>query len=262
MRYCKNIINYFQDRMKKNVIYLVFFFLLLGFVSSRPEKDVAIHDLQYDLSRYIKDYYCIYLKYPTVNELCDFCWDIVNSANECRFRTYCEYQNEERLNINGTGAEYLLSFLKENHDNILFQKEGQILVILWQSKLLQTVHLNYCDLINESYNRWNFFSFFDSLGNYKRIDNDEEDFIAMRKKVKQKYQSVDNGQGEILKPYLIRYDRISKYAFLCPQDSEIASKPYLKDFEILLDSFLLKKKMQMIQFVSFIPPFDSEHKDF
>ena len=152
--------------------------------------------------------------------------------------------------------------MKENHDNILFQKEGQILVILWQSKLLQTVHLNYCDLINESYNRWNFFSFFDSLGNYKRIDNDEEDFIAMRKKVKQKYQSVDNGQGEILKPYLIRYDRISKYAFLCPQDSEIASKPYLKDFEILLDSFLLKKKMQMIQFVSFIPPFDSEHKDF
>ena len=47
---------------------------------------------------------------------------------------------------------------------------------------LQTVHLNYCDLINESYNRWNFFSFFDSLGNYKRIDNDEEDFIAMRKR--------------------------------------------------------------------------------
>ena len=31
---------------------------------------------------------------------------------------------------------------------------------------------------------------------------------------------------------------------------------------LLLDSFLLKKKMQMIQFVSFIPPFDSEHKDF
>lgn len=55
------------------MLYISFsFFLLLGCVSSRPEKDVAIHDLQYDLSRYIKDYYCIYLKYPTVNELCDF----------------------------------------------------------------------------------------------------------------------------------------------------------------------------------------------
>ena len=93
------------------MLYISFsFFYFLGCVSSRPKRMWLSMICKYDLSRYIKDYYCIYLKYPTVNELCDFCWDIVNSANEYRFRTYCEYQNEERLNINGTGAEYLLSF--------------------------------------------------------------------------------------------------------------------------------------------------------
>ena len=104
-------------------------------------------DLAYDVNRYVKLYYCDYLKYPTVDELYTYCWRITNSANDFRFQSFTEFEKVEKMKTNGTGVEDLLRFMLKNKTDLAFRQSRGELYVLWKGK--KAFRVNYDSPLNK-----------------------------------------------------------------------------------------------------------------
>ena len=150
-------------------------------------------DLAYDVSRYIKLYYCDYLQYPTVEELYAYCWRITNSANDFRFQSFTEFEKVEKMKTNGTGAEDLLRFLLKNKTDLAFRQSRGELYVLWKGKKAFRVNYDYCLLKDNYRDQWHFYCCFDSAGIAIPMDaNAEDSFINLRKNIRQNIISIRN----------------------------------------------------------------------
>ena len=116
-------------------------------------------DLAYDVNRYVKLYYCDYLKYPTVDELYTYCWRITNSANDFCFQSFTEFEKVEKMKTNGTGVENLLRFMLKNKTDLAFRQSRGELYVLWKGKKAFRVNYDYCLLKDNYRDQWHFYCF-------------------------------------------------------------------------------------------------------
>lgn len=210
----------------------------------------TFRDLGYDVNRYVKLYYCNYLKYPTVEELYTYCWRITNSANDFRFRSFTEFEKVEKMKTNGTGAEDFLRFLLNNKINLAFRQSRGELHVLWKDKKVFRVNYDYCSLKDSYRDQWHLYCFFDSAGVAIPMDaNAEDSFINLRKKIRQKY-ILCQSPGIISENLLLRFSRGGGYIVYCPTEINIYENNYLEELRCSLDTFLQNRNMQTIQFVT------------
>ena len=210
-------------------------------------------DLAYDVNRYVKLYYCDYLKYPTVDELYTYCWRITNSANDFRFQSFTEFEKVEKMKTNGTGVEDLLRFMLKNKTDLAFRQSRGELYVLWKGKKAFRVNYDYCLLKDNYRDQWHFYCFFDSVGVAIPMDaNAEDSFINLRKNICQKYY-FDQELKRASENILLRYNRDTGYKVFCSTKVDIDKNDYLKELGCSLDTFLLNRNIQMIQFITTAP---------
>lgn len=137
--------------MKENEkVFIVILFPLSSLFSCKSslpdsaQANYTSHDAIYDMSRYIKMYYCSYLDYPNIENLHTYCWRITNSANDFHFQSFTDYEKAGKRNTNGTGVESLLGFLLKNNQQLVFERKGGTLQILWKSKKFFLLDYDYC----------------------------------------------------------------------------------------------------------------------
>ena len=80
----------------------------------------------------------------------------------------------------------------------------------------------------------------------------EEEFYIIRKEIRDKYVT-DTMQRSKFQPCLLRYDRDRGYQLYSPSKSRIKQSIYLNKLGCALDTFLLNRDIQMIQFVTNLP---------
>lgn len=239
--------------MKKYLLIILFpLWGLFSCKSSLPDSEQANYtsrDVIYDMSRYIKMYYCRYLKYPDKKDLYNYCWRITNSANDFRFQSFADYEKAGKRNTNGTGVESLLSFLSKNNKHLIFKRKDGTLQVLWKGKKAFLIDYDYCKMKDNYREQKDFYCLFDSLGVPAPMDfDDEEVFYELRKKTRQKYYPNEQSQS-IYKTVLLRYNRNTGYKSYCLTDISIYKNKYLKELAYALDIFLLHRDMQTIQFI-------------
>lgn len=238
--------------MKKYLLIILFpLSSLFSCKSSLPDSAQAnytSHDAIYDMSRYIKMYYCSYLDYPNIENLHTYCWRITNSANDFHFQSFTDYEKAGKRNTNGTGVESLLGFLLKNNQQLVFERKGGTLQILWKSKKFFLLDYDYCKMKDDYREQKNFYCLFDSLGVSMPMDfDDEEIFYELRNKTHQKY--YPNKQSQPIKTTILRYNINTGYQSYCLTDISIYKNKYLKELAYALDTFLLNRDMQTIQFI-------------
>jgi hypothetical protein len=97
------------------------------------------------------------------------------------------------------------------------------------------------------------FTYFYNSSGYCSKDFDyEEEFYIIRKEIRNKYVT-DTMQRSKFQPCLLRYDRDRGYQLYSPSKSRIKQSIYLNKLGCALDTFLLNRDIQMIQFVTNLP---------
>lgn len=238
----------------KNVIFRILILLLCLYSCKSSflifeSTDYTLQRFEYDISRYVKLYYTSYLEYPDTEKLWLYCWEITNSANNYRFQSFTDYEKAGPKDTNATGAESFLRFLSNNKKRISLKKEKGKLLVLLNGKEILLINHDYCEMKNDQREQHNLYRLFDSLGVSKPIDfDDEKTFYNLRKQIHQKHYSSKPTQ-ESYEKVLLRYDRDRGYKVYCLSAS-IDENDYLKELATALDTFLLNRKEQMIQFVT------------
>lgn len=96
----------------KPIIRILLIVLLLVLYSC---KSIALYDtstdydFKFDLYSQVKMYFRANLKYPTVNELWDYCWKITNEVNDNTFLSFDDFDKAAYKNV--SGREELLQHL-------------------------------------------------------------------------------------------------------------------------------------------------------
>ena len=237
--------------MKRFVVYMFSgLILVLCSCKSLPSKESNLpdYDFKYDLYSHLKWYYRANLKYPSIKELYDFYWGIINEANENQYATFNDFEKATQKNM--TGRESLLRHLSLYKDDISFEKKDKSMDILWKGKKWMKIKIELCEMIKEK--SYLFTYFYKSLDDYSRDFNYEESFLEIKKEIRDKYLT-DSVQRDKLQTCLLRYDTDKGYQVFCPSDSRIKQNTYLSKLGCALDTFLLNRDIQMIQFVTNLP---------
>ena len=88
----------------KPIIRILLIVLLLVLYSC---KSIALYDtstdydFKFDLYSQVKMYFRANLKYPTVNELWDYCWKITNEVNDNTFLSFDDFDKAAYKNVSG-----------------------------------------------------------------------------------------------------------------------------------------------------------------
>lgn len=234
------------------LIYIVTLSLMTGCMSFRV-KESEEQELLYDVHRYVRGYYCIYLQYPTVDELFEYCWNMTNGVNDYRFQSYSEYMKVKE-DAYTAGSENILNFLHRNRKDIQFVESNGNLIFYFKSKKMLVFNYDYCSLQKDREMTWEFFHLFDSTGIRRVVNNDEEDFFSMREEVRQEWLLLRDLKPNVFRyPTLLRYSRKTGYTFFCPINPMLHENSYLKNLGVALDTFLLNRNMETIQCVTLIP---------
>ena len=107
-----------------------------------------------------------------------------------------------------------------------------------------------CEMIKK---KSSLFTYFYNSSGYCSKDFDyEEEFYIIRKEIRDKYVT-DTMQRSKFQPCLLRYDRDRGYQLYSPSKSRIKQSIYLNKLGCALDTFLLNRDIQMIQFVTKLP---------
>ena len=90
------------------------------------------YDFKFDLYSHVKWYYRANLKYPSVEELKNFCWKIIDDANDNTFSSFSDF--EKSINKKRTGREDLLQYLSMHKDNLSFEIKNKSMDVFWKGK--------------------------------------------------------------------------------------------------------------------------------
>ena len=112
------------------------------------------------------------------------------------------------------------------------------------------IKIELCEMIKEK--SFLFIYFYKSTNDYDKDFNYEESFLEITKEIRDKYLTDSVQQGK-LQTCLLRYDRDKGYQVFCPPDKRISSNTYLSKLGCALDTFLLNRDIQMVQFVTNLP---------
>ena len=88
----------------KPIIRILLIVLLLVLYSC---KSIALYDtstdydFKFDLYSQVKMYFRANLKYPTVNELWNYCWKITNEVNDDTFLSFDDFDKAAYKNVSG-----------------------------------------------------------------------------------------------------------------------------------------------------------------
>lgn len=211
------------------------------------EKD---NNFGFDFYRYTRDYYSIYLRYPSKDELLNYCWDMTNIANGERFKNI-----EEFLSYGEDDDESFLLFYYRNFDNILFEENDGELYIHYEDG--QTMHLNlgYCDVLEHNSPKLSLFChacLFDSLGTIQRIGDADDDVLITL--ITHFQKSIDPLYEKKYQRMLLRYNLHSKYRVCCPIELDtIVTNESFKNLALSLDTFIINRGAETIQFIMTVP---------
>ena len=236
--------------MKKIVYVITGLFLVIYSCKSLPSGggDSIDYDFKFDLYSHVKWYYRANLKYPSVEELKIFCWEMIDDANDNTFSSFSDF--EKAINKKRTGREDLLRYLSLHKDDILFEVRNKSMNVLWKGKKWMKFKFDLCEMIKK---RSSLFTYFYNSSGYCSKDFDyEEDFYIIRKEIRDKYVT-DTVQRSKFQSCLLRYDRDRGYQLCSPSKSRIIQNIYLNKLGCALDTFLLNRDIQMIQFVTNLP---------
>lgn len=231
-------------------------FILIGFVlifcscrSITLSNDIpADYDFKYDIYSHIRMYFRANLKYPSVDELRNFCWEIINEANDNIFSSFEEYDNAPQKIA--TGREDLLRCLLSNSNEISFEQETKAMYVLWKGRKWIKIEFDLCEMIKTR--SYLFTYFYDSDGHYTMDFDYAEELYKMGRDMREKYLT-DSVHFNGFKPSLLRYDRNKRYQVCCPLNCEVKQNAYFNEFGCALDTFLLNRDIQMVQFVIGLP---------
>ena len=108
--------------MKRFLVYAITgLFLVIYSCKSLPSEggNSIDYDFKFDLYSHVKWYYRANLKYPSVEELKNFCWKMIDDANDNTFSSFSDF--EKSINKKRTGREDLLQYLSMHKDDISFE---------------------------------------------------------------------------------------------------------------------------------------------
>lgn len=235
----------------KPIIRILLIVLLLVLYSC---KSIALYDtstdydFKFDLYSQVKMYFRANLKYPTVNELWDYCWKITNEVNDNTFLSFDDFDKAAYKNV--SGREELLQHLSLYKKEISFQFKKGAMFVLWKNKKWFKIEFDLGEMIAD--NGYKFVYFYDMQGNYSLDFDYEEDFQKIRKEVRDKCVP-DTTLWSEFHTCLLRFDRIKGYQLYYLSKNKIKENIYLKELGCALDNFLLNRNLQMIQFVTNLP---------
>lgn len=237
--------------MKRFVVYIFSgVILVLCSCKSLPSKESNLpdYDFKFDLYSHVKWYYRVNLKYPSIEELYDYYWGIINDANGNKYASFNDFEKATQKNM--TGRENLLHHLSLYKDDISFEKKDKSMDILWKGKKWMKIKIELCEMIKDK--SYLFTYFYKSPDNCSKDFNNEESFLEIKKEIRDKYLT-DSVQRSKLQTCLLRYDIDKGYRVFWPSDSRIKQNTYLSKLGCVLDTFLLNRDIQMIQFVINLP---------
>lgn len=206
------------------------------------------YDFKYDLYSHVKWYYRANLKYPSVNDLFNYYWKIVNEANNNKFSSYNDFNLATQKNV--TGRENLLHNLSLYKDKIAFRNKNKSMDIFLNGRKWMTIEFDLCEMIKEKSPHFTYF-YDTSCNHYKDFDY-ENCFYNIRKEIREDYLT-DTLQWSKTHLCLLRYNRDKGYEIYCPSNCVIIQNAYLNKLGCALDTFLLNRDIQMIQFVTNLP---------
>lgn len=119
----------------KPIIRILLIVLLLVLYSC---KSIALYDtstdydFKFDLYSQVKMYFRVNLKYPTVNELWNYCWKITNEVNDDTFLSFDDFDKAAYKNV--SGREEFLQHLSLYKKEISFQFKKGAMFVFWKNK--------------------------------------------------------------------------------------------------------------------------------
>ena len=237
--------------MKRFLVYAITgLFLVIYSCKSLPSEggNSIDYDFKFDLYSHVKWYYRANLKYPSVGELKNFCWKIIDDANDNTFSSFSDF--EKSINKKRTGREDLLQYLSMHKDDLSFEIKNKSMDVFWKGKKWMKFKFDLGEMIKK---KSSLFTYFYNSSGYCSKDFDyEEEFYIIRKEIRDKYVT-DTMQRSKFQPCLLRYDRDRGYQLYSPSKSRIKQSIYLNKLGCALDTFLLNRDIQMIQFVTNLP---------
>ena len=90
------------------------------------------YDFKFDLYSQVKMYFRANLKYPTVNELWNYCWKITNEVNDDTFLSFDDFDKAAYKNV--SGREEFLQHLSLYKKEISFQFKKGAMFVFWKNK--------------------------------------------------------------------------------------------------------------------------------
>ena len=125
------------DRLKLpiivGIILLIVLLLVLYSCKSIALYDTSTdYDFKFDLYSQVKMYFRANLKYPTVNELWNYCWKITNEVNDDTFLSFDDFDKAAYKNV--SGREEFLQHLSLYKKEISFQFKKGAMFVFWKNK--------------------------------------------------------------------------------------------------------------------------------
>lgn len=161
--------------MKRFLVYAITgLFLVIYSCKSLPSEggNSIDYDFKFDLYSHVKWYYRANLKYPSVEELKNFCWKMIDDANDNTFSSFSDF--EKSINKKRTGREDLLQYLSMHKDDISFEIKNESMDVFWKGKKWMKFKFDLCEMIKK---KSSLFTYFYNSSGYCSKDFDyEEEF--------------------------------------------------------------------------------------
>lgn len=237
--------------MKKLIVYVIGGLVFALYSCRSLTATDTIHpdyEFEYDLYNHVKWYYRATLKYPSIDELYEYYWNIVNETNGNKYLSFDEFDKDTQKNV--TGRENLLRNLSLYKDDISFEKNGNSIDVLWKGKKWMKIEFDLSKMIKEKSSLFTYF--YNSIGSHYKDFDYEDLFYSIRREVRDKYLT-DTSKKDKFKLCLLRYYRDKGYTVYYPSNGEIKQNIYLNKLGCSLDTFLLNHDIQAIQFVISLP---------
>ena len=167
--------------MVKLIIYFVFLFLCGCQSLHLSERRIPMSDnIGYEMHFQLRSYYLKNLKYPSLDEFINYCWERTNANYENRYKDYMEYSDAMNGTIPILGPDSLMYFMENYRNNLTFNESNGELSILWNptSSLIMKEKFSIRNYLNDDFYRKDFFVTYDEQGEII-VDSDLDNLLNL-----------------------------------------------------------------------------------